>query len=142
MPLNRDVLYERELSRNMDRMLRILEEYRESPETWSEKDFLAIERAFQVLIGSLVGLSRYVAEQRFGVKVMKTREALDELRSRQVLTKDEHANAMRMIGFRNILVHDYLDVEEPIVRALVTKREFVSIGKLRDKLFSLLDAGT
>jgi uncharacterized protein YutE (UPF0331/DUF86 family) len=137
--LNRDLLYERELSRHMDKMSRILDEYRESPEPWSEKDLLGMERALQVLIEALIGLSRYVAEQRFGVKVLRTREALDELYARQALTPDEHGQAMKMVGFRNVLVHDYLSVEEEIVRALVRGRMYSLIGRLRNKLMGLLE---
>ena len=45
----RDIAYEQALLRHQRRMLRILDEYsRENTDTWTERDFLAIQRALQV----------------------------------------------------------------------------------------------
>ena len=47
----RDIAYEQALLRHQRRMLRILDEYsRENTDTWTERDFLAIQRALQVYI--------------------------------------------------------------------------------------------
>ncbi len=45
---------------------------------------------------------------------------------------------MKMIGFRNVLVHDYLNVDPAVVQALVDKGEYRSVTDMRDKLLGLL----
>jgi len=55
----RDIAYEQALLRHQRRMLRILDEYSlENTDTWTERDFLAIQRALQVYIDNVV-LSHY-----------------------------------------------------------------------------------
>jgi len=55
----RDIAYEQALLRHQRRMLRILDEYSlENTDTWTERDFLAIQRALQVYMANVV-LSYY-----------------------------------------------------------------------------------
>ena len=55
----RDIAYEQALLPHQRRMLRILDEYSlENTDTWTESDFLAIQRALQVYIDNVV-LSHY-----------------------------------------------------------------------------------
>jgi len=118
----RDIAYEQSLIRHQQRMLRILNEYSEEDASiWTERDFLAIQRALQVYIESFIGLSRYFVQQKYQLSLSQSREALDELRSRGDLTQQQHEEVLKIIGFRNVLVHDYLDVNDGIVQAVVTK---------------------
>jgi uncharacterized protein YutE (UPF0331/DUF86 family) len=106
-------------------MLRILDEYAlEDASAWKERDLLAIQRALQVYIESFIGLARYFVQQKYHLSVSQSREALDELKSRGDLSVGQHGELMKMVGFRNVLVHDYLDINDAIVRAVVTQRRF------------------
>ena len=119
----RDIAYEQALLRHQRRMLRILDEYsRENTDTWTERDFLAIQRALQVFIESFIGMARYFVQQKYNLSVGQSREALDELKSRGDLTVQQHEALLKIVGFRNVLVHDYLDINDGIVQALVTKK--------------------
>ena len=106
-------------------MLRILDEYSiEDSNTWTERDFLAIQRALQVYIESFIGLARYFVQQKYQLSLSQSREALDELKSRGDLTPQQHEEVLKIIGFRNVLVHDYLDINDGIVQAVVTKKHY------------------
>jgi len=121
----RDIAYEQALLRHQRRMLRILDEYsRENTDTWTERDFLAIQRALQVFIESFIGMARYFVQQKYNLSVGQSREALDELKSRGDLTVQQHEALLKIVGFRNVLVHDYLDINDGIVQALVTKKHY------------------
>jgi len=112
----RDIAYEQALLRHQRRMLRILDEYsRENTDTWTERDFLAIQRALQVYIESFIGMARYFVQQKYNLSVGQSREALDELKSRGDLTVQQHEELLKIVGFRNVLVHDYLDINDGIV---------------------------
>ena len=135
----RDRLYEQELHKHIAKMTRILDRYMESGAQWSEIDVLAIERGLQILIESMVGLSRYVADTCFGINVSRSREAIDELWSLGVLNQEEREALTKIIGFRNVLVHDYLNVDEAIVHAIVKKQEYGFIAGIARNLMLVLD---
>jgi uncharacterized protein YutE (UPF0331/DUF86 family) len=121
----RDFLYEQEIKKNISRMNRILGEYRDTDNHWSEIDTLAIERCLQILIESVIGLSRYVLNTAFSINVSRSREAVDELKRLGELTRNEHNKLTKIIGFRNILVHDYLNVDDTITMAIITKQDYL-----------------
>ncbi|PCI26767.1 MAG: hypothetical protein COB67_09785 [SAR324 cluster bacterium] len=132
----RDKLYEEQIQRHQQKMLRILREYSaKSLDDWEETDYLSIERALQVLIESLIGFARYTLEQSHQVKVSRSREAFDELKQRQNLSHENHKKVMRLIGFRNILVHDYLNLDDDIIEAIVIKKEY----ELIEDIIGILD---
>ncbi len=144
MNTDRDPIYEHELEKHIDRMIRILEEYRITMDEWSEKDFLGIERAFQILAEAMIGLCRYVVSQCYGLNVSRSREAADELRKLNVFSRAEHSELMTIfiktgIGFRNVLVHDYLNVNEDILRSLIRERKYLFIAQMRDKLLQIAE---
>ena len=127
----RDIAYEQALLRHQRRMLRILDEYsRENTDTWTERDFLAIQRALQVYIESFIGMARYFVQQKYNLSVGQSREALDELKSRGDLSFQQHEELLKIVGFRNVLVHDYLDINDGIVQAVVTKKHYAIMETL------------
>lgn len=127
----RDIAYEQALIQHQTKMLRVLDEYAlEDASTWKERDLLAIQRALQVYIESFIGLARYFVQQKYQLSVSQSREALDELKSRGDLSFEQHSELMKMVGFRNVLVHDYLDINEAIVRAVVTQRLYAVLEEM------------
>lgn len=127
----RDIAYEQALLRHQRRMLRILDEYSlENTDTWTERDFLAIQRALQVYIESFIGMARYVVQQKYNLSVSQSREALDELKSRGDLSFQQHQELLKIVGFRNVLVHDYLEINDGIVQAVVTKKHYAIMEQL------------
>jgi uncharacterized protein YutE (UPF0331/DUF86 family) len=127
----RDIAYEQALLWHQRRMLRILDEYsRENTDTWTERDFLAIQRALQVYIESFIGMARYFVQQKYNLSVSQSREAIDELKSRGDLTVRQHEELLKIIGFRNVLDHDYLELNDGIVQAVVIKRHYAIMDSL------------
>ena len=127
----RDIAYEQALLRHQRRMLRILDEYSlENTDAWTERDFLAIQRALQIYIESFIGMARYFVQQKYHLSVSQSREALDELKSRGDLSAQQHTELLKMVGFRNVLVHDYLDINDGIVQAVVTKKHYAIMETL------------
>ena len=124
----RDIAYEQSLIRHQQRMQRILDEYSEEDTSqWSERDFLAIQRALQLYIESFIGLSRYFVQQKYQLSLSQSREAIDELNRRGDLATQQHQALLKIIGFRNVLVHDYLEINNSIVEAVVIKKEYAII---------------
>lgn len=137
----RDIAYEQALLRHQRKMLRILDEYsREDADTWTERDALAIQRALQVYIESFIGMARYFVQQKYHLSVSQSREALDELKSRGDLNLQQHQALLKIIGFRNVLVHDYLDINDDIARAIIAKRLYATLENFNMQWRQELDA--
>ena len=112
-------------------MLRILDEYHnEDTANWTERDFLAIQRALQIYIESFIGMARYFVGQKYNLSVSQSREAVDELKSYGDLDFQQHDELLKIIGFRNVLVHDYLELNDGIVQAVIKKRDYAIMENL------------
>lgn len=122
---------EQSIVRHQQKMLRILDEYStEDVNQWTERDFLAIQRALQIYIESFIGMARYFVQQKYQLSLSQSREAIDELKSRGDLTLQQHEELLKIIGFRNVLVHDYLDINDGVVQAVVTQKHYAVMGGL------------
>jgi uncharacterized protein YutE (UPF0331/DUF86 family) len=135
----RDILYELEIRKHITKMIRILDGYKDVERDWTEIDTLAVERALQILIESVIGLSRYVLGTCYGVDVSRTREAIHELKRLGELTSQEQDKLNKIIGYRNVLVHDYLNVDENITMVIIKKQEYAFILQIVEKLIRILD---
>ncbi len=129
----RDIAYEQALLKHQQKMLRILDDYKaEASYPWNERDMLAIQRALQVYIEAFIGMARYLVQQRYQLSVSKSREALDELKIRGDLSSEQHQEVLKIIGFRNVLVHDYLDVNEAVVKAIIEQGLYQQLQTIID----------
>lgn len=135
----RDIAYEQALLRHQRKMSRILDEYSSESAVWTERDFLAIQRALQVYIESFIGMARYFVQQKYHLSVSQSREAIDELKNRGDLTLEQHQALLKIVGFRNVLVHDYLDINDDIVQAVVIKKHYLIMETLFMQWREVLD---
>ena len=134
----RDLQYEKEIHKHRQKMTHILADFRQDMGNWTEKDRLGIQRALQILIEAMIGLSRYLVQQKYSISVSRSREALDELKSKGDLEKDNWEQVIRIVGFRNVLVQDYLTFNDAILDAVMENRDYLFVDKImlemQDKL--------
>lgn len=127
----RDIAYEQAIAKHQRKILKILDKYAlEDVNTWTERDYLAVQRALQIYIESFIGLSRYFVQQKYQLSVSQSREAIDELKSRGELSVTQFQELSKIIGFRNVLVHDYLDIDDAIVQAIIKQRRYAVLNEL------------
>jgi|WetSurMetagenome_2_1015567.scaffolds.fasta_scaffold09216_3 uncharacterized protein YutE (UPF0331/DUF86 family) len=121
----RDLIYEQQLYNNALRMQQILDNYSRQAQ-WLETDYLAIERALQILTELFISFSRYALEMMFDIHVTKSREALDVLHLKGIFDEQAYQQLNKMIGFRNVLVHDYLNLNFnlAIIQAIVRQKHY------------------
>lgn len=127
----REIVYEQALLKHQQKMLQILDEYSlENSDDWTERDLLAIQRALQIFIESFIRMARYLLQQKYALSVSQSREAISELKNRGDLSLNQYQQLVSIIGFRNVLVHDYLDINETIIKAIIIKKQYVVIEGL------------
>jgi uncharacterized protein YutE (UPF0331/DUF86 family) len=83
-------------------------------------------------------LARYTVQQKYQLSVSQSREAVDELKSRGDLSFEQHDKLLKIIGFRNVLVHDYLELNDGIVQAVIEKRHYGILESLMEEWHNAL----
>jgi uncharacterized protein YutE (UPF0331/DUF86 family) len=71
----------------------------------------AVERMFENAILACADLAKHVATERFGYEGEKSREAIELLEQNDVVSGDTARTLVDAVGFRNILAHEYGDVD-------------------------------
>ncbi|MFF7709585.1 HepT-like ribonuclease domain-containing protein [Pseudomonas sp. NPDC007930] len=113
---------------------RAREEYDKGPETFGE-DFtrqdaaiLNLQRACQ----SALDMGQYLVRREGLGLPQSAREVFDLLAAAGILPADLAAAMKRMVGFRNIAVHEYQKVQLPITVAIITQHlgEFLAFAKV------------
>lgn len=108
------------------------EEYATVPERYA-----SVERFLQIAMEVLLDIGNHVvADENLGV-VNRYRDIPEILERTGRITSEQRAAWIRMIGFRNILVHDYLDVDRRIVFD-VLHHHLADIRSLRDTFGEML----
>lgn len=94
-----------------------LDAFRSDPERYgSAERFLQLAIEMSLDIGSHI-----VADEALG-SVERSRDIPRRLREHGWISEDLEQRWIRMIGFRNILVHDYLEVDRAIVHDVLCHR--------------------
>ncbi|TKB89838.1 MAG: DUF86 domain-containing protein [Nitrospira sp.] len=103
---------------------RILEEYAGKPQnlltnqTKQDAIILNLQRACETAID----LAMYVVNrQRLGVP-QESRDAFTLLQTGDILPADLAGRMQRMVGFRNVAVHEYIRLNLDVVHAIITKQ--------------------
>jgi uncharacterized protein YutE (UPF0331/DUF86 family) len=103
---------------------RILEEYAGNPrnlsanQTRQDAIILNLQRACETAID----LAMYVVNrQRLGVP-QESRDAFTLLQTGGILPADLAGRMQRMVGFRNVAVHEYTRLNVDVVHAIITKQ--------------------
>jgi uncharacterized protein YutE (UPF0331/DUF86 family) len=123
MVTKREPLYESEMMAHAERMCMVLEKFRHQ-DHYDLEDYLAMERALQVLVESLIGMGRYVLKINCKLVLAKSGEVIDALFRHGLVSEQEHAECRQMVGYRNVLVHDYLNINPAITVAIVREARF------------------
>ena len=70
---------------------------------------------------SSIDLAMYVVSRRRLGLPQESREAFELLHKAEILPSDLSARMQRMVGFRNVAVHDYTRLNLDIVHTIITK---------------------
>ncbi len=102
---------------------RVREEYGDDPRSLDDQTrqdalVLNLQRACEASIDLAMHL---VSRFRLGVP-QESRDAFALLAQAKMLTPELTSRLMRMVGFRNVAVHDYQKLSLPIVRSIVENR--------------------
>ena len=99
---------------------RINEEYENNPENLEEYRrmdciVLNLHRACEATIDIAMYI---ISNRKLGIPQTK-KEAFKKLEDNNIISKEMSKNMQNMIGFRNIAVHDYKEIDEEILKEVI-----------------------
>jgi len=85
----------------------------------------AAERTLQILIESAIGLAKHWAKAELHITHSEALASFNNLADKGLIEKSD--NWRRIVGLRNVLVHDYLNVDAQIVQDIIANAHFNDI---------------
>lgn len=93
-------------------------------ENLSNRDFYAVERLLQILTEACVGVAKHWVKLLNKTAPADAYQAFEMLLGLGMVSHQDLPTWKRIIGMRNALVHDYLNVDRQIVLAVLRQRAY------------------
>ncbi|MFM5816440.1 DUF86 domain-containing protein [Aeromonas dhakensis] len=100
----------------------------------SNLEYRAAERTLQVSIEACIGVAKHWAKALASHTPQDAYQAFEILTQRGELSPDTLIGWRKIIGLRNALVHDYLNIDPEIIRSVIAQG-------YSDQLFTFADQG-
>lgn len=94
----------------------------------TNKDYFAIERLLQMLVESGIGLAKQLVKHHDRAVRSTAFENFKELCDLGVINSEDLQEWQSMIGLRNILIHEYLDIDHDIINSVLEKKLYKNTG--------------
>jgi len=96
-------------------------------------EYRACERSLQISIEAAIGVAKHWSKSIVGTSSAEAYLSFELLSQNGLLTLEELTNWRKVIGLRNALVHDYLNIDPAIVRSLVSNAYYTAIFNFIEK---------
>jgi uncharacterized protein YutE (UPF0331/DUF86 family) len=124
--------YLKELNLQVESYISDLDELA-ATENLANRDYYALERLLQVLVEACIGISKHLLKVS-GKSVPNEAYQTFELLARfGLLPESELPTWKKIIGLRNALVHDYLNLDRAIVLSVLRNKHYLLLAQfIRD----------
>ncbi len=133
-------LYLLEAQKHQIRYIQELDELRNDlfAGNFRSRDFRAAERLLQVFTELCIGLAKHWLKQLQGKSSSEAYQTFTLLTEYQKITSQELSAWKRIIGMRNGLVHDYLNVDPLIVEDIIKQQHYLELNQFATKAIAAL----
>lgn len=91
----------------------------------SRIEYHSAERLLQVLIESCIGVAKQWVRKRSSSVPDSAYKAFEHLYVEKVLNKEQLQQWRSIIGLRNTLVHDYLNIEREVIESVIQTDKYL-----------------
>lgn len=120
---------------DLEELYQILEQ-----RNWTRIERKGAERTLQTLIESCIGVSKQWLKQKYKVIPSDAYQAILKVAEHEKSDPKQTENWRKIIGMRNAIVHDYLNLDDKIIKAVVRQKMYIElqqyVNKLADELTS------
>jgi len=95
--------------------------------SWTRIERKGAERLLQTLVEACIGISKHWLKQQGKVLPIDAYSVFEKLMELQLIPADDAQEWQRIIGMRNAIVHDYLNLDEKIIRAIVVNKMYLKL---------------
>ncbi len=95
--------------------------------SWTRIERKGAERLLQTLVEACIGLSKHWLKQQNKVLPADAYAVFEKLMELQLIPIEDAAEWQRIIGMRNAIVHDYLNLDEKVIRAIVVNKMYLKL---------------
>lgn len=100
----------------------------------------AAERSLQIMIENLIGRCKKILQHYDSPIIpLSGYDSAEILKNVGFFEEEEFSAMRRLFGFRNAIVHDYMDLDRLIVKAIVEKQEYLLLVDFLARDFSESD---
>lgn len=107
-------------------------------DNFRSRDYRALERLLQVYTELCIGLAKHWLKVYQKESAADAYQTFSQLREHGQLTRDELLNWRRIIGMRNGLVHDYLNIDLTILEDILLNAYYLQLTEFSNKAFIVL----
>jgi len=95
--------------------------------SWTRIERKGAERLLQTLVEACIGLSKHWLKQQNKVLPVDAYSVFEKLMDLQLISSDDAEEWQRIIGMRNAIVHDYLNLDEKVIKAVVVNKMYLKL---------------
>ncbi|MBT4289426.1 MAG: DUF86 domain-containing protein [Deltaproteobacteria bacterium] len=97
---------------------------------WSQPEYRAAERLLQILIESLIGVGKQWLKSMDQLPINDAYQTMEKLCVLNKIPPKILGDIKKMIGLRNAIVHDYLNINREIIKDVVKNKHYLLINKI------------
>ncbi|AZL83593.1 DUF86 domain-containing protein [Aliivibrio salmonicida] len=133
-------LYLAEVESHKAKYLKELNELRVdlNQSTLKSRDYLAAERLLQVFTEMCIGLSKHMVKKIQNKSPTEAYQSFSLLKEYGLISSNELRTWKQIIGMRNGLVHDYLNIDLLIVEDILREGHYQALADFTEKAITFL----
>ena len=102
------------------------------------RDYLAAERLLQVFTEMCIGLSKHMVKKIQNKSPTEAYQSFSLLKENGLISSNELRTWKQIIGMRNGLVHDYLNIDLLIVEDILREGHYQALADFTEKAITFL----
>jgi len=102
------------------------------------RDYLAAERLLQVFTEMCIGLSKHMVKKIQNKSPTEAYQSFSLLKEHGLISSNELRTWKQIIGMRNVLVHDYLNIDLLIVEDILREGHYQALADFTEKAVTFL----
>ena len=97
--------------------------------SWTRVERKGAERLLQTLIEACIGVSKHLLKKQNKVLPSDAYTVFEALIELQLIPQEEAKQWKQIVGMRNAIVHDYLNLDEELVRNIIENKIYLQLQK-------------